>query len=393
MKKFFSLLLCIIFIFISVAALTVIKKYIDNPDENHIANILETEPPQELTDIGSPYKFYYNRLSDIEKHAYNDILTEIYSMPESIKIPRIDVEQLDNVFSALLRDNPDLFFVGRKCTLLTEVFKTSCFIEYIFEKDEYEERKAELEKVCNEVVSSLSDPNDEWQTELEIHDYIVDNCRYMLVENEHVYSSAYGALVNGEAACEGYSKAAKLLFDRAGIESAVLSGKSKSYNGKEGPHMWNAVKISGNYYYLDCTWDDPINEDGDNVKIYAYFNLSNGMIADTHSDFSYSFDCSETAENYYVKTGKYFETYSRENENRLAELLARELEAGNGSVEIRFGSKTAYNNAVDDLIDGGRIYDVLSLTKSKTKVRFSINSLTYFVDPTLRTMTIVPERR
>lgn len=393
MKKFFSFLFCIIFLFISVAALSVIKKYIDNPDENHVATIIETEPPQEITDIGSPYKFYYNQLSDIEKHAYNDILSEIYSMPESIGIPRINVEQLDNVFSALLRDNPDLFFVGRKCTLLTEVFRTSCIIEYIFEKDEYEERKAELDKVCNDVISSLSAPDDDWQTELEIHDYIVDNCKYMLVENEHVYSSAYGALVNGEAACEGYSKAAKLLFDRAGIESAVLSGISKSYSGKEGPHMWNAVKIMGNYYYLDCTWDDPINEDGDNVKIYAYFNLSNDMIAATHSDFSYSFDCAETAANYYIKTGKYFETYSREDERALAQLLARELEAGNDSVEIRFGSKEAYNNAVDDLIDDGRVYDVLSLASSKTKVRFSINSLTYFVDSTLLTLTLVPELR
>lgn len=393
MKKFFSLLLCVIFIFVSVAALSIIKKYIDNPDENHIAEIIETEPPQEITDIGSPYKFYYKQLSDIEKHAYNDILSEIYSMPESIRIPRITVEQLDKVFSALLRDNPDLFFVGRKCTLLTEVFRTSCFIDYIFEKDEYEERKAELENACDAVISSLSAPDDEWQTELEIHDYIVDNCKYMLVENEHVYSSAYGALVNGEAACEGYSKAAKLLFDKVGIESAVLSGISKSYDGDEGPHMWNAVKINGDYYYLDCTWDDPVNKDGKSVKIYAYFNLSNDMIADTHSEFSYSFDCTATAANYYVKTGKYFETYSRDNENALAQLLAKELEAGNDSVEIRFGSKDAYNNAVDDLIDGGRVYDVLSLATTKTKVRFSINSLTYFVDPTLLTMTIVPELR
>ena len=393
MKKFFSLLLCVVFIFISVAALSVIKKYIDDPSENHIAQIIETEPPKEMTDIGSPYKIYYNQLTDIEKHAYNDILSEIYSMPESIRIPRINVDQLDNVFSALLRDNPDLFFVGRKCTLVTEVFRTSCVIEYIFDKEEYADRKAELEKVCNDVISSLSAPDDEWQTELEIHDYIVNNCKYKLVNNEHVYSSAYGALVNGEAACEGYSKAAKMLLDKAGIECAVLSGISKSYSGQEGPHMWNAVKINGNYYYLDCTWDDPVNEDGDNVKIYAYFNLSNDMIADTHSDFSYSFDCVETAENYYIKTGKYFETYDRDDEKTLANLLAKELSAGNRSVEIHFGSKEAYKNAVAELIDGGRVYDVLSLAKTKTKVKFSINSLTYYIDSTLLILTIVPERR
>ena len=162
MKKIFSLLLCIICVFAGVVALSVIKNYIDDPAADPVALLRETEPPQELTEVGSPDKFYYNQLSDIEKHAYNAILSEIYYMPESIEIPRIDAQQLDAVFAALLYDNPDLFFVGRRCTLLTEVFKSSCSIEYIIEKEEYEKYKAKLEKACNNVISSLSNPDDEW---------------------------------------------------------------------------------------------------------------------------------------------------------------------------------------------------------------------------------------
>lgn len=392
MKKFFSLLICVACVFASIAAISAIGDYIDDPAESPVANLIETQPPQELTDAGSPYKFYYGKLTDIEKHAYNAILSEIYSMPESIEIPKISADQLDVVFSALLYDNPDLFFVGRHCTLITEVFRSSCSIEYIIEKEEYEACKAELEKVCDKVISSLSNPDDEWQTELEIHDYIVENCEYRLVENELVYSSAYGALVNGTAACEGYSKAAKLLLDRAGIENAVLSGISTSYDGNEGAHMWNAVKIYGDYYYLDCTWDDPMNENGTEMKIYSYFNLNDDMISATHSEFSHDFGCTATAANYYIKTGKYFATYDRTDEKALAQLIARELESGEEAIEIRFGSESVYKSAVEDLIDGGRIYSVLSQAKSKTKVKFSLNSLVYYKDPGLLTLTIIPER-
>lgn len=389
MKKFLSLLICIAVI---AAGLYILKGYIADPNADPVSYITgETKPPTELTDIGSPYKFYYNRLSDIEKHTYNAILSEIYDMPESIDIPRVNALQLDDVFSALLYDNPDLFFVGRKCTLLTSVFGTSCSIDYIMDKEEYQKQKEELEKACSKVISSLSDPEDDWQTELEIHDYIVENCDYKIEENELVYSSAYGVLVNGLAACEGYSRAAKLLMDMAGVESAMLSGVSTNDDGTEGPHMWNAVKLGGEYYYLDCTWDDPVGDNGSGVKTYAYFNIDTQTISASHSKFSYDFECTATAENYYIKTGKYFENFDRSDEEKLASLIAKGLDSGEESIEIRFGSKDVYNDAVDDLIDNGRIYSVLSSADKKTDIKISLKSLVYYKDSGLLTLTVVPE--
>ena len=142
--------------------------------------------PAEPTDIGSPYKHCYNGLENIEKHAYNEILLKIYDMPEKISIPAIGGDSFNKVFSALLCDNPDLFFVGRKCTLTSHLLATDCAIEYIIDKEEYAAQKAELDSICDAVVSSFTSPDDEWQTEKEIHDYITENCEYKIVESEHV---------------------------------------------------------------------------------------------------------------------------------------------------------------------------------------------------------------
>lgn len=349
-----------------------------------------TEPAQ-ITDIGSPFKHHYNGLEDIEKHAYNEILSNIYSMPETISIPAIDSEQFNRVFSALLCDNPDLFFVGRKCTLTSHLLATDCAIEYIIGKEEYSEQKAELDGICEAVVSSLTNPDDEWQTEKEIHDYIVENCEYKIVESEHVYSSAYGALVNGEAACEGYSKAAKLLLDTAGIESSVVSGISRGFDGEYDPHMWNAVKINGDFYYLDCTWNDPVSSDGKEYTAYSYFNVSDEMIASTHTDISQDFGCDSTEENYYIKTGRFFSSYDRSCEKKLALLVADELEGGSETLQLRFGSKKVYDKAVSDLIGGERIYNVLRAAKSKTNVDFSADSLSYYKTPDQLLLTVILE--
>ena len=309
-----------------------------------------------------------------------------------IYVPRLDENQLDAVFAALLRDNPDIFFTGRKVSHRNIGFGMLCSIDYILSQEEYETCKAELDAVCDEVIASLSNPDDEWQTELEIHDYIIENCRYELDEPKLVRSSAYGALVEGRAACEGYSKAAKLLFDKVGMASAVVSGISDNGDDIEGPHMWNAVEVNGDFYYLDCTWDDPVNDSGEEMVMYAYFNLNDEMIASTHSDFSYDFGCTATAENYYIKMGSYFESYDRSDEKKLGSIIAEELNKGGNVVQLRFGSKTAYNKAISDLVDSGRLYDVLKGVKRKTKVKFSTDSLSYYRDSGQYLLTLVIER-
>ncbi len=65
------------------------------------------------------------------------------------------------------------------------------------------------------------------------------------------YSSftAYGALVNGRAAGEGYAMALKLMCDKMGIECIVVRG---SLDGRT--HAWNLVRLeNGELYHVDSS--------------------------------------------------------------------------------------------------------------------------------------------
>lgn len=339
--------------------------------------------------LGSPYKTYFHELSNVEKQAYNLVLESVYELPEKILVPDLSSEELDEVFKALLNDNPDLFFLGRKCSLKSELWNTFIYFEYIMTKEEYDEKSAEM-KICRDmVISQLSDPEDEWQTELEIHDYIIQNCSYKLEDNDFNYSSAYGCLVNGQAACEGYSKAAKYIFDKVGIESALVSGTASGNGEKPGEHMWNIVRINGDYYHLDCTWDDPVSNSDKGVRLYTYFNLSDEAIGKNHYDFSYDPGCKSSEENYYVKQHLCFDDYSESKEKDLMEVLLKQFNSGEKYIQLNFVSKESYDKAYQSLIKNGRIYNILSEVKSTTGTNMADRLEGYYVSKELYTLTFM----
>ncbi len=88
-----------------------------------------------------------------------------------------------------------------------------------------------------------------------LHDYLVRNCVYDRSAVNEVISpsrTAYGALANGKAVCQGYSLAFKLLLRRAGVHAVYVGSDSMQ-------HAWNMVQMENNgWYHVDVTWDDPI---------------------------------------------------------------------------------------------------------------------------------------
>ena len=72
-------------------------------------------------------------------------------------------------------------------------------------------------------------------------------------------------LSRGTAVCEGFANTFKEFCDELGIKCKIVHGyargKSSSLAGEsEGSvrsnHAWNIVKIKGNKYLVDCTWDE-----------------------------------------------------------------------------------------------------------------------------------------
>lgn len=141
----------------------------------------------------------------------------------------------------------------------------------------------------------------DFDKELAVHNYVVNNViyDYEKLQNNTLANddyTAYGALIEGKAVCQGYAEAVYRLLNAANIKNYIVSGTGSSNTA----HTWNIVKIDGNYYHLDATFDDPVSNSGP-ILSYGYFNLSDSEIASDHTwDKSKYPKCTGDAENYYV---------------------------------------------------------------------------------------------
>ena len=134
---------------------------------------------------------------------------------------------------------------------------------------------AEQEKVVDERVDELiaqwdaaydiNDLTDEEKITL-VYDYICENVVYdydhlAMGSGYPLMFSAYAALIDGTAVCQGYSNLFYRLALELGVDTRIISGF-----GNGGPHSWNIAQLGESYYYLDSTWDAGRAD-------YAYFLL------------------------------------------------------------------------------------------------------------------------
>lgn len=113
------------------------------------------------------------------------------------------------------------------------------------------QQEALVDEAINELLSyfdfSSSSDYDKIYT---IYRWICDNVEYDYFGQGLLKHSAYSAIIDGKAVCQGYAVLFYRLMLELGIDCRVISGVS----GDE-RHAWNIVNLGGVYYNVDATWD------------------------------------------------------------------------------------------------------------------------------------------
>lgn len=142
-----------------------------------------------------------------------------------------------------------------------------------------ETEQAVLYLLENVVAQDMPD----YQKVLVIHDWIINNTRYNTANMEEAGNHlAYGALVKGSCVCMGYAEAGLIMFQAVGLDTHYISGDATNSAGVTEGHAWNAVKVDGEWYLVDMTWDDPTSADGQDILRYDYFLVTDSQLARDH---------------------------------------------------------------------------------------------------------------
>lgn len=236
-----------------------------------------------------------------------------------------------------------------------------------------------LKSKVSSVMSGIPKKADDYEKVKYFHDYLVKNCEYeKSATNEAAdvnFFTAYGALVEGKAVCEGYAKAFSLLCDEAGIDSFCLVGDAG------GPHMWNMVFCDGEWYCMDVTWDDPVGN-GDTVS-YAYFNLTGKEMNKTHTQKDNIYlkipEATATKDNYFKKNN--FIAYDYDGAKKLLSDQAVDvMKKGGGVITIKLASQKAYNDTKKGLFQKQEYYPIANEASKKAGKNDSISKVNYTCD-------------
>ena len=232
------------------------------------------------------YYFYRNQLkTDAQKKAYDYILSKTEAMETTISLAglpaRMDYDEFFLVWYSVLVDNPQVFTVINDTGIgeikyFSDGTVRSFRVWYSADKKDVPGMKKAYEQAVAEALKVIDPYMTDYQKELALHDWLCNHIQYDYSFGNKSACS-YSGLVNGSAVCEGYAEAFTELLHRAGIDAATVYGfVTPEYEYTNNNHAWNIVRIDGNWYYVDVTWDDisPIR--------YDYFNITTAQMALDH---------------------------------------------------------------------------------------------------------------
>lgn len=143
-------------------------------------------------------------------------------------------------------------------------------ISYRETKEQSQYVMKQAKSIVNSIITTGMDENEKVKA---IHDYVVKHVSYDTSLQSY---TAYDALVNRSAVCQGYALLTYQLLKEAGIQSHIVTGTG---NGQS--HAWNLVNIDSKWYHLDTTFDDPVPDKQGRV-MYSYFNMSDEQMSKDH---------------------------------------------------------------------------------------------------------------
>lgn len=182
--------------------------------------------------------------------------------------------------------------------------------------------------IVNAVVKKCSKETDgsDYEKALWLHDWLLQQLDY---DHSLKWSSAESALTRKLGTCQAYESAYSKLLTAAGITNAETRD---TYDG----HTWNAMKLDGKWYQVDCTWDDTKDNYYNFDPTHLYFGLTDELMALAHNGHNkiytasgYGTRSTSLADNYFVRNGdaaKWARAY--------ADRIQKNLNAGKTKFEV-----------------------------------------------------------
>lgn len=280
-----------------------------NSSDNRIQYPVMKSDLQPLTESVDKSKLYFRSLLSSDEQQLYDFFLYYAERCDNrlIYVPNLTIDHYLEITGCIYKDNPQLFWekqypdVPSGYSADDHVFQ----LDYQYPRDEAARMQKKIDSKTQAILSGISSSQSQYDTELYLHDYLVNNCTFAWGNQWGDNScNIYGALLNDKPASEAYARGMQFLLEKEGIPCIYVFGTAV------GGHAWNIVYIDNAYYQLDVTRDDPDSAYCSSLS-HRFFNVTTQMMLNDGRKFITESDyrefplpqCTATADNYDVKNG------------------------------------------------------------------------------------------
>lgn len=357
------------------------------------------EQPDRATDGNISY-FYYSRLTATQQNVYDTLLAAMKNHEENVTVEGCTLEETGKITEAILFDHPEVFWYKTFAMSGSNVM-----LFYGASAEEVEILQKRIDEAVVKYLEGIDDTMSAYDVALRLHVKIISSVDYDTIalnkqkqeggpadDKIDYLRTICGVFLDGKAVCEGYTRAMQYLLHKCGIECAEAAGYIRKESGEsEGAHAWNIVKIDGDYYYLDSTWDDSSNT-VQSVKTnelgFDYFCITTDELLRTRNTDLCPTDvpvCHAKRANYYYHNGCVLEAYDLNKLKTIAEAAA-----ANQSKSFTFKCKTKalYDQALAQLCADGQDCNEVLKAAAKINKQILTNTYSYSYDKNIWTITV-----
>ncbi len=303
--------------------------------ENDVPNIVEGEQEEEevqtvvipttesnnsaqSTEKISTYqynnKYYYSQLDNYSKMIYDAIVNNLGNLKYGSYVINIngDFSELldqsngqsklknyyDDAVNAINLDVPNLFYIdfskmylniettttlfGTTYNLYIDTGGNNAYFSSGFTSQSQVEKAINSIEAAKDSVCRMAN-GDDYNKIRTTHDWLIENISYD--DSSYNKGNVYGTFMEKKVVCEGYARAYKYMLDNLGVTNILVTGTATNSSNETEEHMWNYVKLNGQWYAVDPTWDDPIVYGGGTISTgtkHQYFLIGSKELYKSH---------------------------------------------------------------------------------------------------------------
>ncbi|MCR4954587.1 MAG: hypothetical protein K6A43_11005 [Treponema sp.] len=217
-------------------------------------------------EIPDSFLFYRNTLNKNQKAVYDTAYKALMKNEEGASLPvGLTEDEFFDTMDALVYDNPEGFWWAGSYKYWdnSDGIVTSFKFKNWVDSSELEQKYEEFWNATSPILFYASKLPDEMSKIKYIHDYICLSTEY---DDDSVEAgntggklqTAFSCAVDYKAVCAGYTTLFQYYMQNLGIPCTYISS---------GSHAWNFLKVNGQFYQMDVTWNDT-------EVIPPYFNLT-----------------------------------------------------------------------------------------------------------------------